>query len=78
MQVAQILLKNYWETPEKTVAPPRLLDGNDLMRELKLEPGRIVGQLLEEIREGQAIGSIETREQAIDFAREQLKHLEDS
>jgi poly(A) polymerase len=78
LQVAQILLKNYWETPEKTVAPPRLLDGNDLMRELKLEPGRIVGQLLEEIREGQAIGNIETREHAIDFARDRLKQLEDS
>ena len=78
LQIAEILLKNYWETPEKTVAPPRLLDGNDLMRELSLEPGRIVGQLLEEIREGQAIGSIETREQAIEFAREHLKNLEHS
>ena len=77
LQAAQILLTNYWETPETTVAPPRLLDGNDLMRELSLEPGRIVGQLLEEIREGQATGNIETKEQAIDFARDQLKHLED-
>ena len=78
LHIAQILLMNYWEIPEKTVAPPRLLDGNDLMRELSLEPGRIVGQLLEAIREGQAIGNIETREQAIDFARDQLKHLDDS
>jgi poly(A) polymerase len=78
LQVAEVLLKNYWEIPEKTVAPLRLLDGNDLMRELNLEPGRIVGQLLEEIRECQAIGSIETREQAITFAREHLKNLEHS
>lgn len=78
LDVAQILLRNYWEKYEETIAPPRLLDGNDLMRELNLEPGRIVGQLLEEIREGQAMGSIETREQAIRFAREQLKNLEHS
>jgi len=48
------------------------------MRELNLEPGPIIGQLLEAIREGQAIGTIETREQAIEFAREQLKNLEQS
>jgi hypothetical protein len=34
--------------------------------------------LLEAIREEQAMGKIETREQAIDFAREYLKDLESS
>ncbi|HJS19872.1 MAG TPA: HD domain-containing protein [Anaerolineales bacterium] len=78
LNIARILLENYWEKREETVAPPRLLDGNDLMRELGLEPGRIIGQLLEAIREGQAIGKIETREQAVGFAREQLKEMEGS
>ena len=78
LDIARILLENYWERREQTVAPPRLVDGNDLMRELNLQPGRIIGQLLETIREGQAIGKIETREQAINFAREHLKDLESS
>lgn len=78
LDVARILLENYWERREETVAPPRLLDGNDLMRELNLQPGRLVGQLLEAIREGQAIGKIETREQAFEYAREQLKDMENS
>ena len=64
LDVARILLENYWEKREETIAPPRLLDGNDLMRELNLEPGRVIGQLLEAIREGQATGKIETREQS--------------
>ena len=76
LDVARILLENYWERPEETVAPPRLLDGNDLMRELNLQPGRIVGQLLEVIREGQAIGKLKTREEAFEYAREQLKDME--
>ena len=75
LDVARILLENYWEKREETVAPPRLLDGNDLMRELNLGPGRIIGQLLEAIREGQAIGKINTREEAFTFAREQLKEM---
>jgi len=76
LDVARILLENYWEKREQTIAPPRLVDGNDLMRELNLQPGRIIGQLLEAIREGQAMGKIETREQAMEFAREELKRLE--
>ena len=76
LDVARILLENYWEKPQETIAPPRLLDGNELMSALGLQPGRIVGQLLEAIREGQATGKVENREQALALAREQLKNLE--
>ena len=78
LDIARILLENYWERPQETVAPPRLLNGTELMSELGLEPGRVVGQLLEAIREGQATGKVENREQAVDFAREHLKELENS
>jgi poly(A) polymerase len=76
LDIARILLENYWEKPEETVAPPRLLNGNELMDELGLEPGRVVGQLLEAIREGQATGKVQSREQAFDLARKYLKELE--
>lgn len=76
LDIARILLENYWEKPEEVVSPPRLLDGNELMKELNLEPGRIVGQLLEAVREGQAAGKVSTREEAIVFAREKIKDLE--
>ena len=75
LDIARALLENYWEKREESVAPPRLLDGNDLMRELNLQPGRIIGQLLEAIREGQATGNVVTREQAFDLAREELQKL---
>ena len=78
LEVACALLENYWEKPQETVRPPRLLDGNELMSELGLEPGRVVGQLLEEIREAQATGKVESRKQALEFAREYLKKLENS
>lgn len=76
LDVARILLENYWERPQETVAPPRLLDGNELMSELGVQPGRIVGQLLEAIREGQATGKVENRAQALELAREHLKQSE--
>jgi putative nucleotidyltransferase with HDIG domain len=72
LDVARILLENYFERPEEVISPPRLLDGNLLMSELGIKPGPIVGQLLESIRENQAAGKIETREQALEFAREEV------
>jgi putative nucleotidyltransferase with HDIG domain len=76
LDIARILLENYWEKPEETIAPPRLLDGNKLMKELNLEPGRIIGQLLEAIREGQATGKISTCEEAIALARDEMEKSE--
>ncbi len=72
LDIANILLENYWEKREETVAPPRLLDGNDLIKELNLDAGRIIGQLLEAIREEQATGEISTREEALALARKLL------
>jgi hypothetical protein len=43
------------------------------MKELELAPGRQVGQLLGMIQEAQAAGEVTTREQAIEFARENIK-----
>ena len=72
LDAARILLENYWERPQEIITPPRLLDGHELMKELGIKPGPAVGQLLESIRENQAAGKIENREQALAFAREEL------
>src|SRR3989337_1142745 len=63
------------ERLEEVISPPRLLDGQELMKELNLRPGPFVGQLLEAIRENQAAGKIENREQALAFAREELAKI---
>jgi hypothetical protein len=75
LDIARILLENYWERPEEVVNPPRLLDGNELMKELNLKPGRIIGQLLESIRENQAAGKITEKDQALAFAREEAAKI---
>jgi hypothetical protein len=73
LDICRIFLENYWEKPAEVVAPPRLLDGNDVMAEFSLEPGPYVGQVLEAIRETQATGKINTREDALDFARKWIE-----
>jgi putative nucleotidyltransferase with HDIG domain len=72
LDVVRILLENWYEKPAESVTPPPLVDGNDLMRELDLQPGKQIGELLEAIREAQAIGDVSTREQALELARKRI------
>jgi hypothetical protein len=69
IRAASTLLAEYWARLAKDVAPPPLVSGHDLMRELGLSPGKRVGELLEAIREAQAAGEIATREDALMLAR---------
>ncbi len=52
--------------------PPALWRGDELARELGLEPGPRIGQLLAELQAAQYAGEIATRAQALAHARAQL------
>jgi hypothetical protein len=69
LDICRIFLESYWEKPAETVSPPRLLDGNEVMAEFDLKPGPRVGEVLEAIREAQATGKVNTREDALNFAQ---------
>jgi len=68
IDVARILLEAWWERHDELVNPPMLLSGHDLMAALDLSPGALIGELLEAVREAQAVGEIQTQEQALAFA----------
>ncbi len=52
---------------ETLSSPPKLIDGHDVMKISGLGPGPRVGELLEVLREAQAAGEVNTRQQAIDY-----------
>lgn len=58
---------------EGLVTPAKLLRGDELMAELGLSPGPLVGRLLETVREAQAAGEIGSREEALALARSALR-----
>jgi tRNA nucleotidyltransferase/poly(A) polymerase len=68
LNVVSIFLENWWEKREETISPPSLVNGDDLMAVLKISPGPAVGKILEAIRESQAMGVVQTREEAISLA----------
>jgi len=69
-----ILLDAYWGKPPERAQP--LVNGHDLMTALNIAPGKLIGKLLQELHEAQAIGEITTREEALALARRVMEHGE--
>ena len=64
------LLGTYFDAYTETIAPLPLVNGRDLITELQIPPGPEIGRLLRLIEEAQASGQLNTREEAIYFARQ--------
>jgi tRNA nucleotidyltransferase/poly(A) polymerase len=72
LATVRLLCHSYIRERDRII-PPRLLQGEELIRHLNLEPGPIVGQLLEQIAEAQAEGKIRSKAEALWFAEELAK-----
>jgi len=72
-EVADELLRYYYEEFSKNPPKP-LLDGKEIMEILGLPQGEAVGSLLAQLREAEATGKVQTREEAWEF----LKNLDRS
>jgi len=70
-KVAVNLIKEYFKKlKEKKL--PRLINGNDLINKFKLQPSPLIGKILSEVEELQAIGRIKTKAQALGISRKIL------
>ena len=72
LDVVRALMGAWWERPEQHVSPPALLNGTEIMHHFHLVPGPLIGELLESIREAQAIGLVSTKEDALGLIGKQL------
>ena len=57
----------YFIHPGKIITPPKLIDGNDILKEFDLQPGKTIGDLLERVVEAQVNGEVNTKVEAIDY-----------
>ena len=66
-EVVSALIKEYFrrKKEKKTV---RLLNGHDLLKRFKLTPSPLIGKILSEVEELQAIGQIKTKKEAFKIA----------
>ncbi len=67
-RIVMRLIDKYFK--EKRKKPfVRLINGHDLINELKLMPSPLFAKILKAVEEKQVVGEIETREEALEFAR---------
>lgn len=73
LSVVRTLFEAWWEQPEQTVSPPVLVNGRDIIDIFDLGPGPEIGRILEAVREAQAAGQVNSREQALSLVREEVQ-----
>ena len=70
LSIVTELFHYYFEKYSEVVSPPVLVNGRDLMQFLNIQPGPEIGRILRLIEESQASGDIQTREEAVLFAKQ--------
>lgn len=68
-KVALKVLESWFEDQESVIDPPRLIDGDQLQKELGISPGPRMGEYLESIREAQVTGEVERYQDAINLVK---------
>jgi len=66
------LIRRYFKK-QKEKKFPRLITGDDLIKQFKLSPSPLIGKILSEVEELQAIGQIKTKKEALGLVKRFLK-----
>lgn len=67
LQQLEILKEKYIQISPKLKEMPKLIDGNEIMKILNIPPSSKLKEIIEEIKERQIEGTIQTKDDAIEF-----------
>jgi tRNA nucleotidyltransferase/poly(A) polymerase len=73
VELAVRWLSAWFDARDTLVNPPPLLNGSDLMQQLGMAQGPLLGKLITALREAQALGEIHTVAEALAFAQAWLR-----
>ncbi len=74
LDTIRLLLDAWWLQRQEQVNPPVIINGTQVMEELHLSPGPVIGQILEAIRQAQVDGTVTNYSEAVEYARYQLEN----
>jgi len=75
LEISRVMMELAF-TAEEASPLPKLVGGDELILELGLDPGPLLGRILDHIREEQELGNIQTREQAMEESKRLLSGWE--
>jgi poly(A) polymerase len=73
-RMTEYVLEKHFSAAD-TPAPLKILDGHEIMSIFNLEPGPVIGRLLEGLREAQADGEVNTRVEAVAYLKRLLSEM---
>ena len=73
VEAATRLLDAYFNRYDEIVAPAMLLNGNEIRKQLQLQAGPLVGELLTALREAQVTGEVKSKSAARRFVARRLE-----
>ena len=72
LNVVVRLLEGWFNKNDSIVAPPKVLDGNDIQVIFGLPPGPLLKEILTALHEAQAVNEVRTKDEALGFVRQFL------
>ena len=78
VDIARTLLEATYESPHNSFSPNPLLRGDEIIRDLDIEPGPEIGHLLEALAEAQVTQEVRTKTEAYEFIRARYRILKQS
>ena len=67
-------LLDFYIKAQETIKPlPKLLDGNDIIKQFNISPSPTLGEILDKLHEAQINGDVNTKEEAIKFVGSIIK-----
>ncbi len=73
LSIVRALYEAWWELSGTVVSPVLFVNGDDLMQTLNLAPGPLLGKILSEIKEAQAAGEVNSKEDSFTLAEMLIK-----
>jgi tRNA nucleotidyltransferase/poly(A) polymerase len=72
LEKVQTILEAYFIRYDQIVAPPPLINGDDIVEKLNIPQGKQIGRLLTLVREAQVLGQISTHDEALALIKDNL------
>jgi putative nucleotidyltransferase with HDIG domain len=72
LDVVRSLLEAWWENHQESITPQAFLNGREIMEIFDLQPGPLIGDMLEALIEAQAVGAVTTRDEAVSYLKDRL------
>ena len=76
LETVESFFSAYFETPHDSISPDPFLKGDEMMALLGIESGPEIGSLIELMLEAQVSKEVSSKEEAIDFVKENLRLIQ--